>query len=459
VRLAVPDDMAGMQQLVGGMSSAAQVQDEFLHALSSQGAVVALVAGQLVAAVVTSACSTADLEGWRQAHRLPVAGLPPPALADAAQHARLQLCVVNPVFATCTGALLAGEVSMMMRRLRMASWVLTCMCGEVGFRAGCAIDHAGALRLLGKACAHYELLLEAASPMPPELLALMQLQPSRQRQQAAASSAALFCFTRGMAHTPRAAVNTRLVIAGASETGLACLERLLCQPHVRFTSITLLAPGGAASSLGGVACQFTASRVARMGLQASVTVIDGHMVGLDTAERLVLLADGGRVPYDVLAVTTGLQVGRGVHTCARVAWVAHARGLWLCVQLTISTAPPLALCATGPAVTRAGVSLPRRSARGAVGAAAARQQHQHGGGGLAAQRARVRGGPGRTGCAERADSGRRHTRSVCGVCRGGGGGGVSGGTLLAPGMAPRCCCSTAHPRPGAAACELCPQRP
>jgi NADH dehydrogenase FAD-containing subunit len=105
-------------------------------------------------------------------------------------------------------------------------------------------------------------------------------------------------------------VHPQLVIAGASETGLSCLEHLLLQPNTRFTSLTLLAPGGVRTD--GVASQFTADRVARLGLHASVSTVDSHLVALDAQQQVLMLADGGHLPYDILAVTTGLQVCCGV---------------------------------------------------------------------------------------------------------------------------------------------------
>jgi hypothetical protein len=48
--------------------------------------------------------------------------------------------------------------------------------------------------------------------------------------------------------------------------------------------------------------------VARMGLQAAVTIVDGQMASLDTAQKLVGLDDGSQLPYDLLVVATGLQV-------------------------------------------------------------------------------------------------------------------------------------------------------
>jgi hypothetical protein len=105
----------------------------------------------------------------------------------------------------------------------------------------------------------------------------------------------------------------QIVIAGASQTALSCLEQLLLQRHISFNSLTLLAPGGV--PVGGVACTYTAGLVARMGVQAAVTIVDGQMASLDTAQKLVGLDDGSQLSYDLLVVATGLQVR---HTsCAR----------------------------------------------------------------------------------------------------------------------------------------------
>jgi hypothetical protein len=47
---------------------------------------------------------------------------------------------------------------------------------------------------------------------------------------------------------------------GASEAGLAAVERLLLDPQLSFNYITLLAPGGI--NVGGVAAQYTSSTCA-----------------------------------------------------------------------------------------------------------------------------------------------------------------------------------------------------
>jgi len=38
--------------------------------------------------------------------------------------------------------------------------------------------------------------------------------------------------------------NTRIIVVGASDTGLSFIESLLTLKEVRFTNLTLLAPGG-----------------------------------------------------------------------------------------------------------------------------------------------------------------------------------------------------------------------
>jgi NADH dehydrogenase FAD-containing subunit len=96
-------------------------------------------------------------------------------------------------------------------------------------------------------------------------------------------------------------------VVGASECGLATVEALLMNPRLSFNYVTLLAPGGI--SVGGPACEYTAGVVARLGLEARVTVLDAELVGIDAAQRVAQLGDVGetRLAYDLLLVTSGLQ--------------------------------------------------------------------------------------------------------------------------------------------------------
>ncbi|WIA39160.1 hypothetical protein OEZ86_005287 [Tetradesmus obliquus] len=282
VRLAVPDDVVGLHGLIGSLANAVEVQEAFLHALGRQGAVVAVVQGQLVAmAAITPAV---DLQLLQDNFNL-AEGLPADCCNNATAHAELDVCVVNPVFSKSVGALLAGV-----------------------------------LHLLGKSHLHYALLPVQAVP---DWLGLMQQQPPRHSSSPAAGKAefALYSFSKHMAYAPKQAVNSQIVIAGASQTALSCLEQLLLQRHISFNSLTLLAPGGV--PVGGVACTYTAGLVARMGVQAAVTIVDGQMASLDTAQKLVGLDDGSQLPYDLLVVATGLQDQLGPAIAAACPEAAH----------------------------------------------------------------------------------------------------------------------------------------
>lgn len=143
---------------------------------------------------------------------------------------------------------------------------------------------------------------------------------------------------------------TQIVIVGASDTGLSCLESLLTDARhaaAAFTHLTLLSPGGlaplsaaadaaAAAGVSGLGAQQIATPhyppaiLSKLGLEGSVAVVDGVAAGLDREARLVVLGDGRALPYDILVIATGLQVRGGPGSCC----TACIPGLPLC-------APPI----------------------------------------------------------------------------------------------------------------------
>ena len=112
------------------------------------------------------------------------------------------------------------------------------------------------------------------------------------------------------------------MVVGASDTGLSCLEALLTGARHRgthYTHLALVSPtgiacaggsGGGGGSPPGCCGPYSPGALARLGLGASVSVVEGALVGLDRREKAVLLDSGAVLPYDLLLVTTGLQVGR-----------------------------------------------------------------------------------------------------------------------------------------------------
>lgn len=113
----------------------------------------------------------------------------------------------------------------------------------------------------------------------------------------------------------------QIVIVGASDTGLSCLEALLTGPRHRgtlFTHLALLSPGGLAAAAASAASgplaasalgRFALETLERLRLQGLVADVDGTLGAIDTERRVAVLQDGRELPYDVLAIATGLQVG------------------------------------------------------------------------------------------------------------------------------------------------------
>lgn len=150
--------------------------------------------------------------------------------------------------------------------------------------------------------------LPPSQTAPDTLLQVMtQIPPRHVRggNDARRADFALYAFNRRLGYSRRTPVNAQLVVVGASECGIAAVERLLLDPHLLFNCITLLAPDGIA--VGGPACHYTPSIISRLGLEARVTLVDGRMVGLDRSSSTIELHDGSRLAYDYLLLTAGLQ--------------------------------------------------------------------------------------------------------------------------------------------------------
>ena len=104
-------------------------------------------------------------------------------------------------------------------------------------------------------------------------------------------------------------------MVGASDTGMSFLESLLSIREVRFTYLTLLAPGGLLTMnckgfsdlLRGISSNHTLQEIRNLMLDARVRVLDSRMVALDKkAKRIILESRKAFLNYDVLVVTVGL---------------------------------------------------------------------------------------------------------------------------------------------------------
>lgn len=82
--------------------------------------------------------------------------------------------------------------------------------------------------------------------------------------------------------------NTRIVVVGASDTGISLIESLLTIKDINFTHITLLAPGGLLTMhvnspldyLKAVSTNYTLEELKNLMLDARVSILDAKMIEL-----------------------------------------------------------------------------------------------------------------------------------------------------------------------------------
>ncbi|HQS19122.1 NAD(P)/FAD-dependent oxidoreductase [Reyranella sp.] len=129
--------------------------------------------------------------------------------------------------------------------------------------------------------------------------------------------------------TPAAVGEARhVVIVGAGFGGLACAQALagsevrvtvvdrrnhhLFQPLLYQVATAALSPADIASPIRSI-----------LSRAANIDVVMGEVRAMDHAERRVLLADGGHIPYDTLVLATGSVYNYFGHD----EWARHAPGL------------------------------------------------------------------------------------------------------------------------------------
>jgi hypothetical protein len=109
--------------------------------------------------------------------------------------------------------------------------------------------------------------------------------------------------------------NARIVVIGASDTGISFTEALLTITYLHFTNITLIAPGGLPhhhlptkkSNLKTQSTSYTNEELTKLMLESRITVLDARMTDIDRSDKNVILDDGRVVPYDTLILTMGIQ--------------------------------------------------------------------------------------------------------------------------------------------------------
>ncbi|XP_040285627.1 cilia- and flagella-associated protein 61 [Bufo bufo] len=125
---------------------------------------------------------------------------------------------------------------------------------------------------------------------------------------------ALYHINRKLTLEPKATINARIVVVGASDVGIAFLETLVFCPHLKFNNITLISTHGLPGNSSCTDQSFLSSShcyndkdYALMSLRSWVNVVVGKMTGVDRAAKFVIVSNDRKVPYDHLILCTGQQ--------------------------------------------------------------------------------------------------------------------------------------------------------
>ncbi|XP_053345413.1 cilia- and flagella-associated protein 61 [Clarias gariepinus] len=109
-------------------------------------------------------------------------------------------------------------------------------------------------------------------------------------------------------------INAKIVVVGASDTGLAFLETLAFCPHLQFNNLTLISPHGLPedrhidniSFLATSHC-YSERDHAQFSLCSWVNVVKGKMTAIDRSRTFVQVNEDQHIYYDHLILCTGQQ--------------------------------------------------------------------------------------------------------------------------------------------------------
>lgn len=113
---------------------------------------------------------------------------------------------------------------------------------------------------------------------------------------------------------PKQSVNNRIIVVGASDTGISTIESLITIKNLNFTNLTLLAPGGLITMNADsqydmtkpASTNYTLREMKNLMLEARVTVMDAKMVKIDKHNKKIHIDKDAVMSYDLLVVTVGL---------------------------------------------------------------------------------------------------------------------------------------------------------
>ena len=137
----------------------------------------------------------------------------------------------------------------------------------------------------------------------------------------------LMILTKRQLSDIKIANNNRIVVVGASDTGLSFIENLFSIRYLNFYYIYLIAPGGLIyhhienekQNLKTSYSSYELKEVKRLMLETRIKIIDSKMTDINRANKFISLEDGSVLYYDYLVMTLGLKerVGHDLETTIR----------------------------------------------------------------------------------------------------------------------------------------------
>ena len=129
------------------------------------------------------------------------------------------------------------------------------------------------------------------------------------------TSFGLWSFVSKFVFEPKVVCNARIVVVGASDTGLSAIESLVVStPYLHFSNITLISPEGLPSRAPDRTrgflphnLNYTERLLSQLALGASISVLPTKVMMIDRDLQAVMLGDGSVLPYEKLVLATGMQ--------------------------------------------------------------------------------------------------------------------------------------------------------
>ncbi|TPX75085.1 hypothetical protein CcCBS67573_g03643 [Chytriomyces confervae] len=117
--------------------------------------------------------------------------------------------------------------------------------------------------------------------------------------------------TSSLLYEPKITINSRIVVVGGSDTGIAFLEKLVYTPYLYFSNITLISASGIPSkphskSFVDTKC-YSGIELKQLGLDHYVRVIRASTTEFDRVLKRVRLDNDAFITYDFLFLTPGVQ--------------------------------------------------------------------------------------------------------------------------------------------------------